>query len=344
MPINKAATRVMLSVVAALTVAAGSIMGAAPATAAPSFASDTVGEGPEILGFQAAFAYPRPDAAPAGSNDWTCRPSADHPRPVVLVHGTWEGAFSTFARLSPALKRAGFCVFTQNYGRTGPFDNGGVLSIVPGLYGVGPTDESTRQLARFIGRVRSSTGAAQVDAIGHSQGGLLIRRYLKFAGGADPSDPARNTIAHVVTLGATNHGTTLGGPGALAATLRDAGVNIEVPTDVLAGAAGYDQIVGSRVVEELNRGGETFPGIDYTAIATRYDQFSTPYAATFLTAGPGATVHNILLQNGCEIDISGHSVMTYSPRAISLVLRALGIRVPVACTAHPWNQDWGLTG
>ena len=53
------------------------------------------------------------------------------------------------------------------------------------------------------------------------------------------------------------------------------------------------------MITELNHGGETFAGVDYTLIATRYDQFSTPYSATFLTAGPGARVDNVLLQDGC---------------------------------------------
>ena len=207
--------------------------------------------------------------------------------------------------------------------------------MIPGLYGTGPVEDSTQQLAQFVQRVRQTTGASQVDAIGHSQGGVLIRRYLKYKGGADPADPAHTVIAHLVTLGATNHGTTLSGPGALAAVLRDAGVNVQPSITAIAGSAGYEQLVGSSMITELNRGGETFAGVDYTVIGTRFDQFSTPYSATFLTAGPGARVNNVLLQDGCPVDVSGHSVMTYSPRAISLTLRALGVSTPLVCTVHP---------
>ena len=40
--------------------------------------------------------------------------------------------------------------------------------------------DSAKELAAFVAKVRGSTGAAKVDLIGHSQGTLMPNYYVKF--------------------------------------------------------------------------------------------------------------------------------------------------------------------
>ncbi|WP_267467578.1 esterase/lipase family protein [Nocardia transvalensis] len=285
------------------------------------------------------YGFFNPDVAPQGANNWGCKPDDAHPRPVVLVHGTWASAFAAYSEMSPQLARAGYCVFTFNYGRPnapGP----GLDALLPGA--TGDIDESTRQLATFVDRVLAATGADQVDMIAHSQGGLEARRYLKFEGGANPDDPARNKVKHLITFGATNHGTSLDSFATLMLSIQSklppGTIDLHVPFMQVAGTAAIQQVYDSPVVTELNEGGDTVPGMDYTIVGDRYDEVSTPFDRTFLAAGPGATVHNLVLQDGCEQETSDHNSMLYSPKAISITLHALDpvAHPDVVCTGNPW--------
>ena len=300
--------RFLLGAVVAVTLSATAVVAPSPVSAAPA--------GPPTTSFLVAFLYAQahPEADAPGANDWACRPSAAHPRPVVLVHGTYENRYDNWAMMAPALAREGYCVFALNYGD----DENSLAGIPPALKGTGDIRRSARELAVFVDDVLAATGARQVDIVGHSQGGMMPRQYLRFEGGADPADPARNKVRALVTLGATHHGTTLNG---IATLVRDIGLLDEA--EPVVSTAGVQQVVGSEFLTALNAGGDTEPGVDYTVIATRYDEVTTPYTSTFLTAGPGATVRNITLQDGCEIDLSDHLSMSYSVRALHHVKNAL---------------------
>ncbi|MFE2283720.1 esterase/lipase family protein [Streptomyces sp. NPDC059443] len=261
------------------------------------------------------------DIDPPSANDWNCRPSAAHPRPVVLVHGTYENRYNNWARMSPELKAQGYCVYALDYGDT---DDAGV-ALAPTVKGYGDIKKSSKELAAFVDKVLAASGSGQVDLVGHSQGGTLARWYLKADGGANPADPSKNKVKKVVELGATNHGTTMSG----FTTLADKLHILEAGAKPL-GEAGVQQYVKSDFIKELNADGDTVPGVDYTVIATKYDEITTPWQTTFMTAGPGATVQNITLQEGCFVDFSAHLSMSYSPRAIGLVKQALDPSAPAA--------------
>jgi triacylglycerol esterase/lipase EstA (alpha/beta hydrolase family) len=240
-------------------------------------------------------------AAPGvpGANDWSCRPTAAHPRPVVLVHGTFANGSVNWLADAPALASRGYCVFALTYGQ---------VSGVPVLRAVAPVADSAAQLATFVTGVLAATNAAQVDVVGHSQGGMMPRYYLRFLGGA----PKVHTL---VGLAPSNHGTTLNGLATLAASFPDA-INV-----LNSGCpACVDQVVGSDLLTRLNAGGDTVSGVSYTVIATRYDEVVTPYATQFLS---GSDVRNVVLQNLCPADISEHAAMAFDPVVLHEVENAL---------------------
>ncbi|KUN07494.1 lipase [Streptomyces yokosukanensis] len=263
-----------------------------------------------------------PEAPPAGADDWSCKPTREHPRPVVLVHGTWANAYDNWGLMSPYLKQLGYCVFAVNYGGT-PGNPIKATAHVP---------VSARQIADYVDRVLKATGAHQVDLVGHSQGGGLTPRwYLRFAGGTDPAHPDRNKVHSLVGLAPSNHGTTADGVGTLVTKL-----GLGKPAGLLLGEAATDQLVGSEVNTTLDRDGDTQPGVEYTTIVTRFDEVVTPYTHQFLTPGPGATVKNILIQSVCPHDLSEHVSMAYDSNAAQLVRNALD-------PAHAEPVDCDLT-
>lgn len=261
-----------------------------------------------------------PDTSPAGANDWNCRPSAEHPDPVVLVHGTIENMTYNWYTLSPLLHNAGYCVFALNYGQEPGVHIGLPGAAEPG--GVAPVADSAHQLAAFVDRVLAATGAGKVDLVGHSQGGMMPRYYLKFLGGAPK-------VAALVGLAPSNHGTTVDGLAALPG----------VP-ELLAAGLGpsvTDQIAGSAFLTALNAGGDTVAGVRYTVIESGYDEVVTPYQSAFLT---GPEVTNITLQRQCPLDASDHLAISFDASALRDVLNALDpahARAPACRPTLPVN-------
>ena len=241
--------------------------------------------------------------------------------------------------MAPALKKQGHCVFAMNYGRTDLLDQSGMMIVMPGINGVASIRQSSDQLRRYVDKVRKKTGADKVDIVAHSQGGLVARHYIKFNGGANLRNKDKNKVGRLVMLGTPNHGTTLLGIAAIGRAMADIGLDLMPLYAWMYGAGPIDQSVGSPQVKRLNAKRMTYPGIEYTSIASRYDEIFTPYTSAFIRGGG---VKNITLQNGCEQDTSDHLSLNYSARAISLTQRALDSDLPakertkVKCQANPW--------
>jgi triacylglycerol esterase/lipase EstA (alpha/beta hydrolase family) len=258
------------------------------------------------------LAQASPTASPPGANNWSCQPSVAHPRPVILVHGTFEDMSDNWQALSPLLYNNGYCVFAFNYGS---YTGSGAL----GVYGTDYIENSAQQLAAFVEQVLAATRASQVDLVGHSQGGMMPRYYLKNLGGA-------KYVHALVGLAPSNHGTTLDGLFTLASHLP--GASALVLADC---PACQEQQAGSAFLTNLNAIGDTVSGVRYVVIETRNDEVVTPYTSAFLS---GPDVQNILLQDQCPLDQGDHLSMAYDHIADADVLTALDPAHPQhpACT------------
>ncbi|HEV3072009.1 MAG TPA: alpha/beta fold hydrolase [Solirubrobacteraceae bacterium] len=289
-----------------LAVIATALLGSAVAATSSSAQLPVIYNG--ILG----YAHVSATASPPGANNFSCRPSAAHPRPVILVHGTFADMSDSWQALSPLLYDNGYCVFAFNYGS---YAGSGVL----GIYGVGEIAHAAGELSAFVDQVLTATGASQVDLVGHSQGGMMPRYYLKFLGGAAK-------VHTLVGLAPSNHGTTLNGLTVLASFFPGANAFI----GVLCPAC-EEQEAGSAFLTNLNAGGDTVSGVSYTVIQSANDEVVTPYTSAFLT---GQNVTNILLQQQCILDQGEHLSMPYDHIADTDVLNALDPthQVTPACT------------
>jgi len=247
----------------------------------------------------AEYAENHPGTAPAGANDFSCVPTEEHPRPVVLVHGTDSNSYSDFAALSPLLAESGWCVFALNFG------------LAPGAedYGTGDIRISATQLGGFVDEVREATGAEKVDVVGYSQGATVARYWIAKRGGAEHVD-------HWVGLASPSYGGTFYGIGAAAATLPGA-------TDIVAAefsVALVQQLEGSDLLTELNTPTDTVPGVRYTTIGSNVDEVIQP-AGNVALHGEGA--ENFVVQELCPQNHTGHFNMVYDPYTLQFTRHVL---------------------
>lgn len=224
---------------------------------------------------------------PPGANDPGCRPSARHPYPVVLVHGTFETMDQNWAVLSPRLKARGYCVYALNYGNRG----------------LGPIQDSARELDRFVDGVLGLTGARKVSLVGHSQGGMMPRYWIKNLGG-------KSLVDDLVGIAPSNYGTELD-----QADLQE-GLGISNPC-----VACDQQRAGSQFLMRLNAGDDTPGRGSFTQIATDDDEIIIPYTRCFLK-GERRT-ENVTLQNyNAGLPVT-HQNIYNDPFAQKLVFDAL---------------------
>jgi pimeloyl-ACP methyl ester carboxylesterase len=254
----------------------------------------------------------RPAVPPPGANVPGCRPSLGHGYPIVLVHGTFGNENDYWQAMAPTLANAGYCVYTFTYGQT-PYSGG--------IGGLGPMDTAARQLSAFVGTVLKTTGARQVDIVGHSQGGLLPRLYMKYYGGV----PYVHTFVAIAPP--NNAPPTASGILEVASLLPPASALLGL------GCAACQEMLDPSFYLKLNQGGETYSSVRYTVIVSTHDEVVTPPAAdSYLPIRANVTDESV--QSLCPNDHVGHLGEIYDPDVVQMVMNALSPTQarPVRCS------------
>jgi triacylglycerol esterase/lipase EstA (alpha/beta hydrolase family) len=209
----------------------------------------------------------------ANSIDALWNGQAPAKKPVIIVAGTLQAA-GVYEPLAAKLRASGHQVYIYELPNRG---RGDIANSAAGL-------------AAFADTVRATTGADKVDLVGHSQGGLVARQYVKFNGGADH-------VRNLIGLGTPNRGT-------LTALLPSA---LGVGKD---GAVAFDQMVpGSDFLKALNEGDDTIGDVRYTSFYTNEDLIVVPVESA--TLNDGAT--NVRIQDQLPDNRVGHQRMPFDP-------------------------------
>ncbi|MFB7864261.1 esterase/lipase family protein [Streptomyces sp. NPDC056069] len=187
------------------------------------------------------------------------RTAAAPHRPVILVHG-YNADPGVWGGLDARLRAAGYT--DGEIHRWGYDTHQSVNEVLAGRF------------AAYVDDVRRRTGADTVDIVAHSYGSLPTRWYLKYGGGTA-------TVAHWISLGGPNHGTSV----AWACALWD--------------QACRDMTPGSWVQKRLAEGDETPGAVAYTTFWSGCDEVINPDDSVPLTGADnrpeGCLDHNALL-------------------------------------------------
>lgn len=255
-----------------------------------------------------------------------CTTGSQGGNPVIIVAGTFSPAIANELFLGNSLQAAGFttCVFELKGD-----DN------VGNLPGTMPIELSAGALAYFVDDVLAWSGASQVDLVGHSQGALVARSYIKsFAG--------ETKVDKLISLAGPNKGTDVGPLVSYLAApvLVPFGLSCESIWPCLQMQQGSTFITG------INAGDMTPGAVDYYAFYTDNDAFvwywgSGPFGIPVVKhdnaeLGSGAT--NVQIDDMCPFRVVGHVGMIMDPVPIHMTIDALSgdpIDVPLLTCLLP---------
>jgi len=208
-------------------------------------------------------------------------PTALAADPILFVHG-WNSNSSTWTTMVNRFAADGWTSAQLNNWS----------------YNTSQSNATTAsQIATKVDQIRAATGAAKVDIISHSMGGLSSRYYVKNLGGDLKVD-------EWVSLGGPNHGTDT--------------------ANFCFSTACSEMRVGSQFLADLNAGDETPEGPTWVSIWTTQDQTVTPPDSARLD---GAL--NLPVQSVCAGAQVGHGDLPRNPLVQELVLAELAAGDPV---------------
>lgn len=179
--------------------------------------------------------------------------------------------------------------------------------------GLGDINDAAAALADHVASVRASTGASRVDLVGHSQGGLVARSFVKSFGGAAQVDS-------LITLGTPSHGTAV--------------ANIVGVLGPVCFTACQQMTIGSSYLADLNAGDDSIGSVAYTNIATIYDELVVPYTSAFLNTGDG-NITNVTVQGQCLFKIVEHAGLGIDATVHSGIVDALAHQ-PITLDCWAW--------
>jgi hypothetical protein len=214
--------------------------------------------------------------------------------PILLVPGT---------TLDPVVN------YSWNYERAFSHRHWPWCAVTLPHESMGDTQIAAQYIVHAIRRMHRSS-RRPVDLLGYSQGGMLPRWALKYW------PRLRADVNDYVAIDPSNHG------------------SLDAAADCLAVCAPaiWQQRPNSAFLSALNRGPETWHGIDYTVIYSRADEVVVPNfsarGSSALHTGHGR-IRNIAVQRLCPLDLSDHLAMgTYDPVAYALAVDAFTHRGP----------------
>lgn len=186
---------------------------------------------------------------------------------------------------------------------------------------LGPIDVAAQYIVHAIRTVSERSGR-KVDILGWSQGGMSMRWSLRFW------PDTRDLVDDVIGFASSNHGSER--------------LSTTSCAQMGCRAAVYQQASDSEFIRALNSDVETFAGISYTNIYSRFDEVVVPNSgpedcSTCLTTGEG-DIANIQTQEMCPLDVSDHVVIGISGATYALVVDALTHDGPAVLSRVPHSS------